>query len=44
MKVRLTSIEGEMERNETLLPTIDKELTELETNVNAHLQKMEFVW
>lgn len=33
-----------MERYESPLPAIDEELTELENKVNAHLQKMGFVW
>ncbi len=42
---RLTGrIKELMERYETPLPDIDKELTELENKVNAHLQKMGFVW
>jgi len=42
---RLTGrIKELMERYETPLPAIDKELTELENKVNAHLQKMGFVW
>lgn len=42
---RLTGrIKELMERYETPLPAIDKELTELESKVNAHLQKMGFVW
>ncbi|MCL9980731.1 MAG: N-6 DNA methylase [Bacteroidia bacterium] len=42
---RLTGrIKELMERYETPLPAIDKELTELEYKVNAHLQKMGFVW
>ena len=59
MTIRLTSINGEMERisqrltgrikalmerYETPLPAIDKELTELGNRVNAHLAKMGFVW
>lgn len=42
---RLTGpIKELIERYETPLPAIDKELTELESKVNAHLQKMGFVW
>lgn len=42
---RLTGrIKELMERYETPLPAIDKELTELENKVNAHLQKMGFIW
>lgn len=42
---RLTGrIKELMERYEVPLPEIDKELTELESKVNAHLQKMGFVW
>jgi len=33
-----------VERYETSLPLMDKEVTELESKVNAHLQKMGFVW
>lgn len=44
MSIRLTNMKGLMERYETPLPDIDKELTELESKVNAHLQKMGFVW
>ena len=33
-----------MERHETLLPEIDKELAVLEEKVNGHLKKMGFVW
>jgi type I restriction enzyme M protein len=59
MSIRLTNINGEMERisqrltgrikelmerYEAPLPALDKELTELESKVNAHLQKMGFVW
>ena len=33
-----------MERYETPLPAIDRELAVLEAKVNAHLQKMGFVW
>ena len=32
------------ERYETSLPLMDKEVSELESKVNAHLQKMGFVW
>ena len=32
------------ERYETPLPAIDKDLSELESKVNSHLQKMGFVW
>ena len=42
---RLTGrIKELMERYEAPLPAIDKELTELENKVNAHLAKMGFVW
>lgn len=42
---RLTGrIKELMERYEMPLPAIGKELTELENKVNAHLQKMGFVW
>jgi type I restriction enzyme M protein len=42
---RLTGrIKELMERYEAPLPAIDMELTELEGKVNAHLQKMGFVW
>ena len=42
---RLTGrIKELMERYEAPLPEIDKELIELESKVNAHLQKMGFVW
>jgi len=45
MSQRLTGrIKDLMERYETPLPAIDKKLTELESKVNAHLQKMGFVW
>jgi type I restriction enzyme M protein len=42
---RLTGrIKELMERYETPLPAIDKDLSELESKVNAHLTKMGFVW
>jgi type I restriction enzyme M protein len=42
---RLTGrIKELMERYETPLPEIDNELTALEAKVNAHLNKMGFVW
>jgi type I restriction enzyme M protein len=59
MSIRLTNINGEMERisqrltkrikalmerYEAPLSVIDKELAELESKVNAHLQKMGFIW
>jgi type I restriction enzyme M protein len=42
---RLTGrIKELMERYETPLPEIDNQLTALEAKVNAHLNKMGFVW
>ena len=41
LKARLKEL---MERYETPLPEIDKELAELEVKVNGHLKKMGFVW
>jgi len=32
------------ERYETPLPEIDQEVKDLESKVNAHLEKMGFVW
>jgi type I restriction enzyme M protein len=32
------------ERYETPLPTIDKDITELECKVSAHLEKMGYLW
>ena len=33
-----------IERYDTPLPAIDKDVKELESKVNTHLQKMGFVW
>jgi type I restriction enzyme M protein len=42
---RLTGRVKELiERYDTPLPAIDKEVKELELKVNTHLQKMGFVW
>jgi type I restriction enzyme M protein len=42
---RLTSrVKELMERYETQLPQISLALSEVEAKVNAHLQKMGFVW
>ena len=42
---RLTGRVKELiERYDTTLPAIDKEVKELEAKVNTHLQKMGFVW
>ena len=39
-----TRIKDLAERYEAPLPDINKEVAELESKVNAHLQKMGFVW